>query len=250
MDNATAKNYAAFAQSLAQRGTVVERCAVGSREQIGLKYDRGRYADYEARVVAGNGEVWTGQGEEKRAHFPPQAGVPRSELVSENSCSIALRLSYGNFSYFTGGDLNCDTNYGRDAWRDIETPAAKAAGAVSVATCSHHGYFDATGPDYVTALQPRVWIIQSWHASHPAISVLANLYSPVLYPGEREVFCLGLHPAAGLVCGRFSDHLRSSQGHVLVRVSPGGGEFRVLVLDDSDEGDGVKAILGPYASST
>jgi beta-lactamase superfamily II metal-dependent hydrolase len=247
MEDATSKNYMAFAKSMANRGTPVERCAVGSLDQIGLKYDRQRYANYAARVIAGNGEVWTGHGEEKRARFPSQTGVPRTEQVSENSCSIALRLSYGDFSYFTGGDLNSDTNYGRDPWRDIETPAAQAAGPVSVATCTHHGYFDATGPGYVTALRPRVWIIQSWHASHPAISVLANLYSPLVYSGERDVFSLGLHPAAGLVCGRFSDHLRSSQGHVLVRVSPGGAEYRVIVLDDGDESDSVKTTLGPYA---
>ena len=117
-----------------------------------------------------------------------------------------------------------------------------------MSTCNHHGYFDATGPDLVRALQPRVWILQSWHASHPAISVLANLYSPILYPGPRDVFCLSLHPAAALSCARFSDSFKSSQGHVLVRVAPGGAEYSVLVLEDGDESVRVKAIFGPYTS--
>ena len=80
------------------------------------------------------------------------------------------------------------------------------------------------------------------------MSVLANLYSPVLYPGARDVFCLGLHPAAALSCARFSDLFKSSQGHVLVRVAPGGAEYSVLVLEDADESDRVKAVFGPYTS--
>ena len=120
------------------------------------------------------------------------------------------------------------------------------AGRVSVSTCNHHGYFDANGPDFVRALRPRVWILQSWHASHPAMPVLANLYSPILYPGPRDVFCLGLHPAAALSCARFSDLFKSSQGHVLVRVASAGAEFFVLVLEDGDESNHVKAVFGPY----
>ena len=125
--------------------------------------------------------------------------------------------------------------------------ATKVCGPVSVSTCNHHGYFDATGAEMVRALSPRVWVLQSWHASHPALSVLANLYSQTLYPGERDVFCLSLNPATALATSRFSDSFKSSQGHVLVRVEPGGARYSVLVLDDGDETDRVKAIFGPYA---
>jgi beta-lactamase superfamily II metal-dependent hydrolase len=243
-----ALNYIAFARSMSQRGTAVERGKAGALRQIGLKYAPERYPEYQARVVAGDGEVWTGRDETSAPLFPPQAGLKAEQLANENSCSIALRLSYGKFSYFTGGDLNCDTNYGRDMWRDVETAAARAVGPVSVSTCNHHGYFDATGEGLVRALQPKVWVIQSWHASHPAISVLANLYSTVLYPAARDVFCLGLHPAAALACGRFSDHFKSSQGHLVVRVTPGGESFRVLVVEDGDESGRVKAEFGPYPS--
>jgi glyoxylase-like metal-dependent hydrolase (beta-lactamase superfamily II) len=246
--DATALNYIAFVKSAARRGTNVERVRVGSASQIRLLHAPMQNAAFVARVIAGNGEVWTGEGESSQPHFPPQAGSAADRLANENSCSIAIQLSYGRFSYFTGGDLNCDTNYRRDPWRDIETPAAKIAGPVSVSTCNHHGYFDACGPEFVRALRPRVWILQSWHASHPAMSVLANLYSPILCPGPRDVFCLGLHPAAALSCARFSDSFKSNQGHILVRVAPGGTEYSVLVLEDGDESDRVRAIFGPYVS--
>lgn len=244
--DATAMNYIEFAKSAAARGVSVERANPGSSSQIVPTHNPGKFPGFGVRILACNGEVWTGSGEASAAHFPSQTGLAANELVSENSCSIALRLNYGRFSYFTGGDLNSDTNYGRDPWRDVETAAARVAGPVSVATCNHHGYFDSTGPEMVRALRPRAWVLQSWHASHPAMSVLANLYSPILYPGPRDVFCLGMHPAAQLAEARFSDAFKSSQGHVLVRVMPSGAEFSILVIEDGDESDHVKAIFEPY----
>ncbi len=250
-----ALNYMQFVKARVKRGLAVERVRVGSSSQIVQLRGHDRYPEFGVRMIAGNGKVWTGDGEASSPHFPVQSAAgldatAKNAVSNENGCSIALRLNYGKFAYFTGGDLNCDTNYGRDPWRDIETPAARVAGSVSVSTCNHHGYFDATGPEFVRALKPRIWILQSWHASHPAISELANLYSPVLYPGARDVFCLGLHPAAALSCARFSDLFKSSQGHVLVRVAPGGAEFSVLVLEDGDEDDRVKAMFGPYSSQS
>jgi beta-lactamase superfamily II metal-dependent hydrolase len=244
----SALNYIEFVWSAVKRGMSAERVRVGSMSQITQLHARERYPEFAVRIIAGDGEVWTGEGEASAAHFPPQAGRSADQLANENSCSIALRLSYGRFGYFTGGDLNCDTNYGRDPWRDVESAAGKVVGPVSVSTCNHHGYFDATGPEFVRGVRPRVWILQSWHASHPAMSVLANLYSPILYPGPRDVFCVGLNPATALAAARFSDLFKSSQGHVLVRVAPGGAEYSVLVLEDGDESDRVKAMFGPYQS--
>jgi beta-lactamase superfamily II metal-dependent hydrolase len=246
--DAAALNYIAFTKARAAQGSKTEQARVGSGTQIAQLRDPVRFSNFDVRVIAGNGSVWTGKGETSVARFPAQFPEGPTAHSEENGCSIALRLRYGKFAYFTGGDLNCDTNYGRDPWRDVETAAGEAAGRVSVSTCNHHGYFDATGPGFVRAVQPRVWILQSWHASHPALSTLANMYSPILYPGPRDVFCVDLHPAAALACGRFSDQFKSSQGHVVVRVAPGGAEYSVLVIEDGDESDRVKAVFGPYTS--
>jgi beta-lactamase superfamily II metal-dependent hydrolase len=245
---APAMNYIAFVRNAVGRGMRAEQVRPGVARQIAMRYAPERYPEFGVRMIAGNGGVWTGEGEACRSQLPANAIQPKDEITAENSLSIALRINYGRFSYFTGGDLNCDTNYGHDPWRDVETPAAKVAGPVNVSTCNHHGYFDACGPEFVRELRPRVWILQSWHASHPAMSTLANLYSPVLYSGPRDVFCLGLHPAAALSCARFSDQFKSSQGHVLVRVAPGGHEFKVIVIQDGDESGLVKGVSGPYLS--
>lgn len=242
ISDAPGLNYIQFVRSRQANGQAVERVQPGSATQIVQLRDGHKSPDFSARILAGNGQVWTGEG----AHAIPHFSAASNPTPPENNCSIALRLSYGKFSYFTGGDLNCDTHYGQHPWLDIESLAARAAAPVSVSTCNHHGYFDANGPEMVRALRPRIWILQSWHATHPALSVLANLYSPLLYPGERDVFCLGLNPATSLATGRFSDGFKSSQGHVLVRVEPGGAHYSLLVLEDRDETDRVNGIFGPY----
>lgn len=41
---------------------------------------------------------------------------------------------------------------------------------------------------------------------------------------------------------------KSHQGHILVRVLPGGGSYYVIILDDSSSSIRVKAVFGPYES--
>jgi hypothetical protein len=97
-------------------------------------------------------------------------------------------------------------------------------------------------------MRSRIYILQTWHASHPALSVLGRLYSPILYPGDRDVLATGLVPAASLADARFSDRMLSRQGHIVVRVSEEGSSYEILVLDDGRENGNVKARFGPYRS--
>jgi beta-lactamase superfamily II metal-dependent hydrolase len=244
----SALNYIAFVRALARKGSIIERAKVGDAGQLALLKNPQAYPNFSIRTLAANGDVWTGQDAQSSPHFPPIASLSPADLPTENSCSIAIRLDYGRFSYYTGGDLTSDTSYCRDPWLDIESPATRVCGPVSVATVDHHGYYDATGPDAVRNLRARVWILQAWHASHPALSTLANLYSAQLYPGPRDVFSAGLKPEAALTTARFSDLFKSQQGHVLVRVTPPGNEYSVIVLEDKDETDRIKATFGPYAA--
>lgn len=246
--DATALNYIALATSMAERGTQVQRARAGALDQLSLRKNRARFPGFSARVVAVNGEVWTDVGETSKALFPALAGLPAAAQPTENMCCVAVRMQYGGFSYYSGGDLTCDTDYGRYPWHDIETPVAKSAGPVSVAVANHHGYFDACGPAAVRALKPRAWVLPSWHASHPAMNVLANLFSEELYTGDRQVFATGMTPEALLTTERFSSKFASSDGHVIVRVPAGGKKFTVYIVNAHDEAGTVVKSFGPYAA--
>jgi len=80
------------------------------------------------------------------------------------------------------------------------------------------------------------------------LATLDKLYSPILYTGDRDVLATGLVDAAELADARLSDKMLSKQGHVVVRVYPGGMQYEVIVLDDSNEDGIVKARFGPFAS--
>ena len=109
-------------------------------------------------------------------------------------------------------------------------------------------HYDATGPEFVRAMRSRIYVIQTWHATHPALQVLDRLYSPILYSGDRDVLATGMVPAAALADARLSDRMLSQQGHVVVRVLPGGDRYEVIVLDDTVEEGKIKARFGPYAA--
>ena len=246
--DATSLNYIAMAKAQAALGTRVEQARAGSLGVLALRQHPALYPAFNARVLSVNGNVWTGEGETSKSLFPPVEGLTGEALPNENMCCIALRIGYGKFSYYMGGDLTCDTVYGQFSWHDIETPVAESAGAVSVAQADHHGYFDACGPAAVRALRPRVWIIPTWHASHPAIDVLANFFSRDLYAGDRSVFALDMAPAALLTTERFSSGLACSDGHVVIRVPRDGNTFSVYAVNASDESGTVIASFGPYPS--
>jgi beta-lactamase superfamily II metal-dependent hydrolase len=244
----TVKNYIRFVLAREKRGTKIEKFVVGSSSQIALQHSPAEFPNFAVRNLAANGEVWTGQANDTQHLFPPLSKLKADEYPTENSCSIALRFDYGAFRYYIGGDLTCDTRFGTAPWLDVETPVAKAAGPANVSALNHHGYFDATGPEFVRHMRSRIYVLQAWHASHPALSVLDRLYSPILYSGDRDVLATGLTEAASLADARLSDKMLSQHGHVIVRVSEQGRQYRVIVLDDSNEEGAVKATFGPFTT--
>jgi len=239
-------NYIRFVRSREKRGTKIEKLSAGSSRQIALQHSECEYPHFAIRNLAANGEVWTGQDERTQELFPPLSGLKPEEYPTENSCSIAMRFDYGAFRYYIGGDITRDTRFGTTPWLDVETPVARAAGPANVSALNHHGYFDSTGPEFVRHMRSRIYVVQAWHASHPALSVLDRLYSPLLYQGDRDVVATGLTQAASLADARFSDKMLSQHGHVIIRVSEQGRQYQAIILDDATEKGSVKAQFGPY----
>jgi beta-lactamase superfamily II metal-dependent hydrolase len=227
------------------------RASLGARAQVLLpgRADQiaGKYEGFEVRNVAANGVVWTGTGVETTLAFPADwAALPREEQPTENSFSIALRIRYGKFDYFTGGDLPGVPLDNLPPWQDLETPVAKAIGPVDVLVLNHHGWLDTTNPFFLERLRPRVVIVPAWHATHPDHGVLRRIRSLRSYPGPRDLFTTTLLDAPRAVFSYLGESFRSTEGHVVVRVAPGGGSYQVFVLEDGDEERRIVAAFGPY----
>ncbi len=239
-------NYLAWLNARVRNGQIVQRAAVGSDSQIRLRTPN-RYPTFSARILAANGDVWTGDSG-SRSVFSRLASLPQAELPAENKCSIALRLSYGDFSYFTGGDLTADTRDGRLPWQDVESAVVEACGRVEVASADHHAYFDACSPAFTKHLDAQAYIIPSWHVTQPGSAPLERLLGA--WPGvqHRDVFAIEMLPANHLINARWVQQLKSTLGHVVIRVAPGGSSYNIYVLDSTAEDGHVIRMCGPYGS--
>jgi glyoxylase-like metal-dependent hydrolase (beta-lactamase superfamily II) len=243
-----AENYRAFVKARVAAGGRVEQFKVGSAGQIAARGHRPGALPFEVRNVAANGKVWTGHGDAATDRFPPLSSLAAADQPTENGCSTALRIGYGRFGYFTGGDLTSYTDDGALPWRDVLGPAAQVAGPVSVATADHHGMFDGLNGDVVRSLRPRAWVVQAWHLAHPDMLQMERMLSTRLYPGARDVFATNLMQGNFLANERLARRMASREGHVVVRVPPGGAHFYVAVTDHRDEADRVKSVTPLYPS--
>ena len=157
--------YLAFARETPSR---MERFEPGRGDQIKLLHSPGDHPSFEVRNTAANGEVWTGVGDSTRSRFPANfEALPKQDRPNENQSSLGIRVSYGKFDFYTGGDIPGIPRPGYPAWHDIETPVAKAVGAVEVVAPNHHGNRDSTNAFFVSTLRPRLWILQVWSSDHP-----------------------------------------------------------------------------------
>ncbi len=244
----TLKNYQSFISwQKENNGLNAERFVPGRNDQIVLQKKPDDYANFEIRNLAANGEVWTGVSNVSRAHFPPLNELEQDQYPDENMCSVVMRLSYGKFDYYTGGDLRGIPKTGSPQWQDIETPVAQVTGPVEVSLMNHHGYIDSQNDFFVSALRPQVWLLSVWDSAHPSPMVYKRLLSEELYPGPRDIFTTNMHEANKLVVVGL-DKLASDSGHIVVRVDPGGDSYKVIVIDDNVENGKIKSVHGPYTA--
>ncbi|MCE6989857.1 ComEC/Rec2 family competence protein [Dyadobacter sp. CY323] len=245
-DDQDMQNYIRFVNWHVANGAKAEQFQVGSNQQFKLVRQAGKFPGFEIRNIAANGQVWTGTHNNTRHHFPPLDKLPEDDYPEENACSAAIRISYGKFDYFNGGDLIRTHTPG--TWKHIEMPVGLAAGPVDVCEANHHAK-DAMSAEFVRAVAPRVFVIQGFALSHPDAIALKAMLAKNIYPGERDIFTSHLFDVNKTVLGStLVRQLKSTQGHTVIRVHPGGDSYEVYVLDDTSENFIIKSIHGKYES--
>ena len=247
----TLANYLAFIEyHKVNNGLKPAILAAGRNDQIRLVVEPEQYPSFSVHNVKVNGTIWTGKDSETFEYFQAEELVDESGKYKENPLCLALKISYGDFDYFTGGDLTGAQELGEPYWFDVETPVAKAVGEVDVLTLNHHGNRDATNANFLKALRPRVIVQQTWISDHPGGEVLHRMISRYLYPGPRDIFATNMLAETKVAIGPWlTNAYKSMQGHIVIRVLPGGAEYYVYILDDSSEHLSVKAVHGPYRSN-
>ncbi len=252
--SAMMKNYRGFLQwQTEHRGLQGERFEAGRADQIILRRSPAAFPEFEVRNIAANGFIWTGSGVTTRNRFP------EGTLPNENNCSLAFRLTYGAFRYFNGGDMAGIVSPNAPTWTEMESAVAWVTGPVDVHAINHHGTPDAANAFFLSILQPRIHILSVYAASQPGPDVMRRMLSERVYPGKRDIFLtnaewpgrqenmLKLYGEADTAW--LWDRLKeaaSRQGHILVRVQPGGAQYQVIVIDDRQKNGNVLSVHGPY----
>ena len=219
----------------------------GELDQIRLQQAH-KFPDFHIRNIASSGVIWTGRGTDTAQYIPIDA--IKDCHFDENPFSNVVKISYGKFSYYAGGDIPGVPDYTQPYWRDMETPVAAVVGPVDAMSLDHHGNRDSTNGSILRALRPRVIIQQNWLSAQPGEEVVVRMASQEFYPGPRDVFATGMSPETRIAIGPIMDRIyRSYGGHVVLRVAPGGSSYEVFILNDADQTREVIKRFGPYQAN-
>lgn len=224
-------HYLKFLERVSSEGGTVERFKVGSRGQFALLHDPASYKGlYEVFNIAGNALKATVKGKAVKMYAP---GDDVSKF-DENMFSCAIRIRYGNFVYYNGGDLP-GNNYGpkkRAAYnRDYESEIADLIGHANAVKADHHGWKDSCNPNFLWKVRPDVIVIQASQERHPWVETAQRFCDPQ-YPGEMQLYITSDRSRKQLGEELYSKF--HTPGHIVFRVYPGGENWQVFVLDAND----------------
>ncbi|MDR3110242.1 MAG: MBL fold metallo-hydrolase [Planctomycetaceae bacterium] len=217
------------------RKTTVECFEPGSNSQFVLKNKPSKYA-FNVQNIHVNGKIWTGEGTNTQTLFT------EADKPDENRCSTSLKLTYGGFKYFSGGDTVGSPG------RDVETPISEVVGQVDTMIMNHHAQIDATNAHFLSKLRPQVMVISAWNLRHPHPQKLPQMVDKTIYPDDRQIFTTGMYQGIRDNLGESVNDINPSWGHVVIRAYEDGKKFQVFVLDAETEKFEVKYCTGLLTS--
>lgn len=202
--------------------------------QIKLVNDPKKYENFSILNVCANGFTWgkTSNGEGMLIGGKADRGG--------NPASCGFHLTYGNFDYMACGDVSWTSQdltafYFRDYIGNDKLDACK---------CNHHLAHNGWGKMMrLFNFDPQVVLNHSFASNKPYPEPLEYVL-----PRVKAFFATNIHPSIYEEHKELVDKITAYNGHIVLRVMPGGNEFYVYMLDDSDFEYKVKSVHGPYKS--
>ena len=244
-------NYLAFVKwKVENDGLYPEAFDIGSSDQIILLKDKEKYNRlFSIQNLAANGRVWTGQKKETIDYYDLHPDN-KSNWQNENTKSLAMRISYGPFSYYTGGDLSGKLLDKEGNPVDIEEEVAKISGAVDICKANHHAYKDAMTEGFLKHIDASAYIIPVWDHEHIQPGVIERIVS--FSPKDiGPIIFLTRFPEVlrtKYVSEKWMESVSQEDGHVVVKVYDNGEKYKIYILSVQDEIQIVKSVFGPYYS--
>ena len=206
------------------------------KEQIKLLYNKEKYSNFKTFNICENGYGYY----IKSGETTPKKNGSKSDSGG-NPSSCGFYLKYGDFDYVTAGDItsapqNRMAYYFRDCADGTKLDAIKGG---------HHLSSNSYGGQMEAYMFPEVILNQNFYKKQPDIGLLNNKIFPLI---KAKVFTTNAHPEALAENPETYAKMNGYDGHLVLRVAPGGASYHVYVLDATDFEYRVKSIHGPYTS--
>ena len=241
-------DYRAFLQYKSETDSChVSLFCIGSHKQFSLKNDPRAYRKlFDVFCVAGNGYITTGRGLGAR-----KMTEDNPEFFDENMFSCSIRIKYGAFSYYLGGDTP-GSNYWVKQYlggaivtperaanelapnRDFESQIADVIAPVTAMKLDHHGCPDVCNPYFLYKMRPQVIVVNGSATKQPSPPTLLRIADPQM-PCAHKVFVT--MDKSRETCGDeiWEKCVHPAMGHIVIRVYEDGKSYRVYVLDAHSE---------------
>lgn len=229
------------------KGMQQEPFKVGQRNQIKLLHDADKYKDsFSILNVAASGEVMTGDSTVRCYDLNPA----NLNYNNENTRSIVVRMDYGPFSFYTGGDVTGKLLDAEGNRFFIDSIVGVACGEVDVCKVNHHGYKDAMSKGFLDNVKARQYVMAVWDWQHTQPSIMGRIKETRTHADEPLVFTNNVPDTLmqAYAAEPWMENMCRDFGHIVVRVSEGGKSYRIFVVDATDETMHVKASYGPFKS--
>ena len=207
-----------------------ERFTPGKEQIVPLKKS---YKNFSILNICANGYVW---GKDKSGNDV----LKGKKSKKGNPASCGFHISYGNFDYLACGDLTSSSqNLMALYFRDFI-----GSGNLEAFKSNHHLAANSWGSQMVKHnFDPRVVLNHCFALNKPDLEKLAHVLS-----FADGLFATNIHPDTVAANAELISKIHGYNGHIVLRVAPGGKSFYVYMLDDSDFEYKVKSIHGPYKS--
>lgn len=244
-------NYRAFIDWQKQNyGLKQEKFIPGAVNQIALLHNPDKYeGQFSIRNIAANGEVACGGDSTIRCYdLNPQ----NLESTNENTRSIAIRVDYGPFSFYTGGDVAGRLLDAEGNKFCVDSVVAAACGEVDVCKTNHHGYLDSMTKGFLDNIRARQYVMAVWDWQHTQPSVLSRIVETRTHDAEPLIFYGNIPDTLQRAYGAepWFQNICPEYGHIVVRVSDGGNTYQIFVVDAADESMRLLGSYGPYEANS
>ena len=215
-----------------------EKFRLGADDQLVLRHAPDDFHDFRIKNIIANGRVVKKDGGIKDIY---EMEAKKGKPLNENGLSLGFILTYGDFTFFSGGDFDTEPITGPDGNElNIDNALADELYPVDVAKINHHGFRNMQDK-LVKALAARVWTVNVTNTREVSEDALQRICDRKNYAGPRTVFptvfadCRVAQAQGKPYLADIAPETFGKGCHVVFTVPQGGKTYSVTCIDAVDE---------------